>query len=575
MKKDQITSLYQSEYQLLDPCEIKLDRCYRNSLWVKILNINGFNVRIIVAFFDWDLLELPTVYLFEKDLNEIKRKYSHFKFPLPHFQLVSSNILNGDKLYNFCYLLHDRLEINRSNLSHVLAVVEIQVKSILNLYFDLECLKNEFKKEFVPMWIIFSRKFENINKMKNITLNNQTEEGLVFTSVNYLNDLKERKSIKLNFIFLKIKEIKPILLSDFIGENGHITLGELLIYVDFISHEYFKKLKIYLRQIKNDKDVFISLMLDGHVFSFFVKWKATYAKVLSGNLIIISKLLTSSALPVYMQNYRIEDLVSRNLSTIRNKNLKELKILQVGAGAIGGYIADGLSKIGAGLGSGNFDICDNDELKIENIGRHVLGKKFIGLNKAFAVVNFIKSNLGADSELNINYLKSSINELSNLNEYDVIIDATGQIEVSEYLNEKVLTLPVETRPTLLHFWIFGNGECVQALINVPSLYSEKGGCISCLHRSGNEDYKHLFNPLQNKDYKKILGLGPCAAYTPYAISSSLNTAGLAIDVILEWVNSQSLKYNYFTRYNIGYNGAKIDDMFLAAQASCPYCKYKL
>lgn len=290
MKKDQIASLYQSGYQLLDSCEIKLNRRYRNSLWAKTLYINGFNVRIIVAFFDWDLLEPPTVYLFEKDLNEIQRKHSHFKFPLPHFQLVGNNILNGEKLYNFCYLLHDRLEINRSNLSHVLAVVETQVNSILNLYFDLESLKSEFKKEFVPMWIIFSRKFENINKMRNITLSNQTEEGLIFTSVNYLNDLKERKSTKLNFIFLKIKEIKPNLLSDFINEKGSSTLGGVLSFVNFISHEHLNKLKNYLRQIRGDKDVYISLMLDGHIFSFFVKWKKSYVKALSGNLIIIDLL---------------------------------------------------------------------------------------------------------------------------------------------------------------------------------------------------------------------------------------------------------------------------------------------
>ena len=113
MKKDQITSLYQSQYQLLDSCETKLNRRHRNSLWVKNLYINGFHIRVIVAFFDWDLIELPRVYLFEKDLNKIKEKYSHFKFPLPHFQLESNSFLNDEKLYNFCYLLHDSLGINR------------------------------------------------------------------------------------------------------------------------------------------------------------------------------------------------------------------------------------------------------------------------------------------------------------------------------------------------------------------------------------------------------------------------------------------------------------------------------
>lgn len=47
MKKDQITSLYQSQYQLLDSCETKLNRRHRNSLWVKNPHINGFHIRVI------------------------------------------------------------------------------------------------------------------------------------------------------------------------------------------------------------------------------------------------------------------------------------------------------------------------------------------------------------------------------------------------------------------------------------------------------------------------------------------------------------------------------------------------
>ncbi len=33
-------------------------------------------------------------------------------------------------------------------------------------------------------------------------------------------------------------------------------------------------------------------------------------------------------------------------------------------------------------------------LKLENIGRHILGKKYIGLNKANAIIEYIKEQVG-------------------------------------------------------------------------------------------------------------------------------------------------------------------------------------
>lgn len=44
---------------------------------------------------------------------------------------------------------------------------------------------------------------------------------------------------------------------------------------------------------------------------------------------------------------------------------------------------------------------------------------------------------------------------------------------------------------------------MQALMNTPSDYESKGGCISCLHQSGIQDYKDDLDPLGNKDYKKL------------------------------------------------------------------------
>ncbi|RRD89259.1 hypothetical protein EII21_09410 [Conchiformibius steedae] len=265
--------------------------------------------------------------------------------------------------------------------------------------------------------------------------------------------------------------------------------------------------------------------------------------------------------------------ILRNLPAKSQNGLLGKKVFQVGLGAIGGYVADSLIKIGAGIDD-EFTIIDNDILSINNIGRHLLGMEYIGKSKSQAFKEYAqKQTFSQLKNLNTNF-----DNISNYNfQYfvdnpvDLIVDATGSIEVQEYLNELVQQIPLESRPNLLHLWIFGNGECVQGFWCGAKLQNHQGGCIQCLGTSGNGLYENTLPIIGLNEEQRF---GACSAFTPYAVSGGMMASSLGINMILEWLETDMVKNNYQTRYNSEYQDKKISDILIVADENCPFCGEK-
>lgn len=246
---------------------------------------------------------------------------------------------------------------------------------------------------------------------------------------------------------------------------------------------------------------------------------------------------------------------SRNLS---HSSLKDLRITLIGCGAIGGYLAQSLVKLGAGSGDGQLTLIDSEILQAENLGRHLLGFESLFVPKARALQQNLTRQFPSSNVLAVERPAQFGSDLKG----DLIIDATGEEAFSEALNHWRLQQPAALRAPVLHVWILGTGEGTQALW----VDTAKFACYRCLRRNDAARTPRFDLPPPPAD---IRGLG-CRAFTPYAVSAPLAAASLGIDAIISWLHGDPSP-RFRTRAKEGTRIRNIKSQNLAPLLGCPAC----
>lgn len=239
-------------------------------------------------------------------------------------------------------------------------------------------------------------------------------------------------------------------------------------------------------------------------------------------------------------------------------SLRDRHITLVGCGAIGGYLAQALVKLGAGTGAGQLMLIDPDELRAENLGRHWLGFGSLFMPKAEAVQRSLQHQFpGAKL---VAYPRPIL--LPEDLKGDLVINATGEEALSEAINYRHVQLPSSTRPPLLHVWVAGNGDCVQALWTDTAKYA----CYRCL-RCTDPARTPRFPLYDNPPEQRNLG---CHAFTPYAVSAPMAAAALATDMVVHWLQGDPSP-RFRTRLIEGSSARKHKPQNIEPLTGCPAC----
>ncbi|WP_235154320.1 ThiF family adenylyltransferase [Pseudomonas nitroreducens] len=268
---------------------------------------------------------------------------------------------------------------------------------------------------------------------------------------------------------------------------------------------------------------------------------------------------------VLMPLARVDDryIVSRNIPG--QQTLSGKRLLLIGCGTIGGYLADMLVKAGAGTDGGELRLVDNQRLAAGNIGRHRLGINRLDINKAVGLVAEIKTGMPSS---NVSALAVDAYSLS-LNGFDLVIDATGEQPLSQWLAGeqaagRMMGMRGEESTTpLLHVWIEGAGEAVRSLIRQrPS-----EGCYRCL--CDYEAEGQFLSVLGG--IRPVLAGGGCEGqYVAYPASVSVQAAALGLDTALAWANEKpwtSLSTRIISREHDPMTG----DVTILPRPGCPAC----
>jgi len=226
-------------------------------------------------------------------------------------------------------------------------------------------------------------------------------------------------------------------------------------------------------------------------------------------------------------------IYTRNLTM--SGNLVGKRIALVGCGTIGSHLAKMLAQSGGGHGeNGRLTLFDQQKLRAGNIGRHLLGLPDVGRAKAIAVSDTLSKTYpeidtsGFDTDI--------LQRLSKLDDYDLVIDATGDEGVTNAINTHFVELRMvgATCPPTIFVWLFGNGAAAQALCTT----SLSDACYRCLRPDHGGPWR--FSPLKSdysaEEVPAQCGEGP---FFPYGVAAPVTAAALALQLALDWAKGNA------------------------------------
>ena len=195
------------------------------------------------------------------------------------------------------------------------------------------------------------------------------------------------------------------------------------------------------------------------------------------------------------------------------------KIILLGCGSLGGYLAHYLTKTGIG----NITIIDSDTLEFANIGRHILGGDSFGQSKALALHNKLRNEMPhlIINGINSDWREAYKNNKNIFHEADLIIST-----MAEWRSEKPLNLLARANdfPPVIYAWLESFAVAGHCFISIP-----KSGCIEC-----QMDKKGLFQKRVASFDDIILKkeIGSCTYYQEYGPSALMPIISMIISEII-------------------------------------------
>ncbi|WP_287470326.1 ThiF family adenylyltransferase [Hydrogenophaga sp.] len=297
-------------------------------------------------------------------------------------------------------------------------------------------------------------------------------------------------------------------------------LGQLLSWQSRLDPRCRKKIEQRVREAVSEKARGVLLLIESPKYTYgaavdLEKAVATGQK----RRLMNAELHEAEVTPVSV--VRIDDRYMAERNTPGRTTLSGKRIVVVGCGTIGGYLADLLVKAGAGTGGGWMELVDFDSLWPSNVGRHRLGFEYVFKNKAVALQSELSRHApGAD----IRAKPVNVSE-AGLFEYDLLIDATGEESLGCWLSQRTQDA------AMLSVWVEGPGIAARALLR----HSAESACYRCLVDANRRGELLVLN---QPTPVVLAGQGCEGLYVPFPATASVQAASLATELTLDWANGR-------------------------------------
>ncbi|MBN8454649.1 ThiF family adenylyltransferase [Accumulibacter sp.] len=253
---------------------------------------------------------------------------------------------------------------------------------------------------------------------------------------------------------------------------------------------------------------------------------------------------------------RIDDAYIAQRNAPDQATLARRRIALVGCGTIGGFLAELLTKAGAGSDGGELALVDNDVLLPQNIGRHRLGFNSVLKNKATALAEeMLRSMPGT----NIHALPVDAMQ-AHLAGFEMVVNATGEEALGHLLTRKYRGSQFVP---MLTIWVEGPGVAVRALLRDSPL----AACTRCLL---SLDRQPLYPAIEGEMPVGLAGHGCESLYVPFPASASVQAACLGVNILTAW-SGGSPTARLRTQVLDGHFCAATPDHDPVAITDCPAC----
>lgn len=477
----------------------------------------------------------PKLYLSQKDYDELKY--------LPH---VDDN--------RFVCTFDTELSRPNFNLPGEV-VIEIlrKAKKIIAEGIDKKNLK-DFKDEFLSYWRLKYDDEPSVDRsILTITkdLNNETKLTCLSQPVwgyKYILHSNDDHSTNL-LLYLKLNKFKFYEVAPFVLENFEIKNEppfnlknhDILKYISN-QPEVVERFKKFINSMIDPKLVLFKKDGVGHILGWFHKSLVTKRNGFRFELERFQVLSTfqqrEDVIRISPEEYTKDRLLVRSAGdTLASR---EYCFAIAGLGSIGSNLLFFLNS----LNKPKFKLIDPGHLKVENMGRHLLGLNYVGNYKTDALMAFLKMQSPTQnvSTQNKSIIDVCSNEQDYLNDIDYLFACIGRSNIDNWIGSamknQIITKPV--------FFIFVE----------PYL---AGGHVLFIHPNDpkyeeffEEDDLFRFNIISKNEYLRnnpILSLrevGCQTTYIPYSVNNVVSFLSSVFPKILSIINYNAKKSTSYT-----------------------------
>jgi len=525
-----------------------------------LLRCNNIDVPVRFSFLDLSFQDIPDIHILEPRHESLKR-------PLPHVDC------NG----KICYLDAESYRVDPYQPEQTIATLLEQARQVLND--SLTGANND------DVGYEFSSYWEPVGYGVVISTNNS---GVIskYNRLEYIGRTKEKRNIVVVGNDNEIENHRLLVGGTLRYKNNNcaiwITVSEqsLLPYNKSWPPENFHDLFTWLKSVDVTASKTLGKLLGSKagagsplLIIFNTSGGITAVEViLPINLCIelkspgkFRKFLLADKGMYSTKFFRVNlNDFSPKFQTTRNilgNGLSKKHIVLVGCGTVGGYLSRLLVQSGAGQNGGTLHLYDGQSFSPGNVGRHYLDGAYLYDNKAEACGHKLLTEFPSANVISV---KKDFTGIGKFTRADIIIDATGREPFSLGINKQIIHKyrKKESCPPVIYAWVDGNGCCGRTLY-----YDGSGGCYRCLQDMYGQE---RFKPLKSTEDLVPMHFQCGESFIPYPPSVSVQTAGLVLEAVLDWVNGK-IGHTFRSR-EFSTTARNCNDQKLTHVTGCPACQ---